>query len=155
MNKKISSLLLVLAMVLSLAACGSAPTPDAGTPATATPDAGSPATTTPDAGTPAEGTTTYTASKLGVNGQVEVQVTVDGDKITDVTVTKSQETPGIGAPLYDGEAEGSIPAVVIPKAIVENQSVNVDSVSGATITSYAIKSAVEDCLNQAGLDVSN
>ena len=97
---------------------------------------------------------TYTASKLGVNGQVQVQVTLEGDKIADVKVVKSQETPGIGAPLYDGKAEGSIPAVVIPEAIVANQSVNVDSVTGATITSYAIKSAVEDCLKQAGLDVS-
>ncbi len=97
---------------------------------------------------------TYTASKLGVNGQVEVAVTLEGEKITDVKVTKSQETPGIGAPLYDGKAEGSIPAVVIPEAIVANQSLEVDSVTGATITSYAIKSAVEDCLKQAGLDVA-
>ncbi len=97
---------------------------------------------------------TYTASKLGMNGQVEVQVTLAGDKIENVTVTKNQETPGIGAPLFDGKAEGSIPVVEIPQAIVAAQSLAVDSVTGATITSYAIKSAVEDCLKQAGLDVA-
>lgn len=155
MNKKFGALLLVPAMVLSLAACGAknepAPAPESSAPAA---DKTEPASV-PESSAPAADKATYTASKLGVNGQVEVEVTLEGDKIADVVVTKSQETPGIGALLYDGEVEGSIPAVVIPKAIVEKQSVDVDSVTGATITSYAIKSAVEDCLEQAGLDTSN
>ncbi len=37
-----------------------------------------------------------------------------------------------------------------PNHIIENQSVNVDMVTGATITSMAVKRAVEDAITQAG-----
>lgn len=142
MKKKIPALLLASAMTLSLTACGEKnpdPTPDA----TQTPAASGEMT----AGT-------YTASKLGMNGQVAVSVTVSTDRIEKVEVTSNQETPGIGSVLVDGEKEGIIPVVSIPADIVAHQSLNVDGVTGATITSYAIKSAVEDCLKQAGADVS-
>ncbi len=93
---------------------------------------------------------TYTASKSGMNGDVTVEVVTDDSSIVSVTVTDNQETPGIGSPLVDGVKEGTVPTVSIPAAIVENQSIAVDAVAGATITSAAIKSAVEDCLTQAG-----
>ena len=43
----------------------------------------------------------------------------------------------------------------IPTAIVDGQTLKVDVVSGATVTSEAIIAAVEDCITQAGADVAN
>ncbi len=79
----------------------------------------------------------------GRNGPVKVAVTMDGDKITSVEVLEQAETAGVA----DGALEQ------IPVAIVNNQSLAVDAVTGATFTSSAIIEAVEDCLRQAGQDV--
>lgn len=65
------------------------------------------------------------------------------DAIQSVTITEQQETAGIA----DGALEK------IPAGIVENQSLNIDTIAGATNTSNAILSAVEDCVKQAGGDV--
>lgn len=87
---------------------------------------------------------TYTAEATGNNGPVKVEVTVDAAAIVDVKVTEHAETPGIcDTPIAD-----------IPAAIVENQSVAVDAVSGATNTSKAIIAAVTDALTQAGADIA-
>lgn len=134
--KKVCALLLCVVMAASLAACQ---TKDNGGGNANTPAAGGKLT----AGT-------YEASAPGMNGPVQVKVTVDESSIQSVEVTSNQETPGIGGILVDGKQEGSIPVISIPEAIVANQSVAVDSVSGATITSAAIISAVKDCLEQSG-----
>ena len=98
---------------------------------------------------------TYTASKNGMNDEVEVSVTFEGGKIADVKVTNHSETPGIGGELKDSEgkvllAGGATPVTAIPERIVEHQSLEVDMVTGATITSYAVINAVKDCVEQAG-----
>ena len=86
---------------------------------------------------------TYTAEANGNNGPVKVSVTVDADKIVDVTVVEHIETAGLSdKPIAD-----------IPAAIVEYQSLAVDAISGATKTSVAILTAVEAALVQAGADV--
>ena len=70
---------------------------------------------------------TYTASTMGYNGQVEVQVKVADAKIKDVKVTKHREKQFYAA-LTD-----------TPKQILLTQGVeDVDGTSGATITSQAI-----------------
>lgn len=99
---------------------------------------------------------TYEGSAQALNDVLTVSVTVTEDRIEDVQVIAHQETPGIGAPLgYDTNgAEGDTPIAVIPGRIVENQSLAVDSVTGATITSYAVVSAVKDALTQAGANTS-
>lgn len=159
MKKKLSCMASVM-LAASLTAC-SGGGQDA---ATAAPETTAPQETTTEAA--AEETTaaeaeggltagTYTASKNGMNGQLTVEVVTDDSSIVSVTVTENQETPGIGSPLVDGEKEGTIPTLSIPAAIVENQSIAVDAVTGATITSAAIKSAVEDCLTQAGANVDD
>lgn len=84
---------------------------------------------------------TYTASAPGIHGDVTVTVTFSGDRITDVRV-KHSETPGIG----------SKAAEVLPGRVVEAQSPKVDGVTGATITSDAIRKAVSDTVRQAGAD---
>lgn len=85
---------------------------------------------------------TYTATKNGFQeGYETVSVTVKDNKITDVSIVESTDFPItlVTAPLNE-----------IPKAILENQTYNVDAVVGATFTSNAIKNAVKDCLDQAG-----
>ncbi len=103
---------------------------------------------------------TYTASAMGMNNMVEVSVDVTADSIKAVTVTSNEETPGIGGQLKDSKdkvmtAGGLSPVDLIPQEIVEKQSLSVDNVTGATITSAAIKSAVGDCLKQAGANTDD
>lgn len=159
MKKKLSCMASVL-LAVSLTACSGgaqeATTTAAPETTTAAPETttAAPETTEEEA---AGGLTagTYTASKPGMNGQVTVEVVTDDASIVSVKVTENQETPGIGSSLVDGEKEGTIPTVSIPAAIVEHQSIAVDAVAGATITSAAIKAAVEDCLTQAGANVDD
>ena len=84
---------------------------------------------------------TVTVSKSGVFGDpVEVEVVADAGTIYSVTVVKNNETQGIG----------SIAVDQLPGKIVEAQSAEVDGVSGATMTSNAIKAAVAEALEQIG-----
>lgn len=83
----------------------------------------------------------YTAKAPGIHGDVTVTVTFSKDRITDIKVAHT-ETQGIG----------SKAAEVLPGRIVEAQSPKVDGVTGATITSDAIRKAVADAVRQAGVD---
>ena len=86
---------------------------------------------------------TYEATEKGFGGDVTVKVTVDKDgKVTAVDVEADSETPDLG-----GKA-----APKIAQDILDNQSLAVDAVSGATYTSNAILEAVADCVTQAGGD---
>ena len=86
---------------------------------------------------------TYTGETPGHNGTVKLEVTLSADKIESVTVTEHDETPGIGTVAIDQ----------VTKAIVDHQSLAVDTVSGATITSRAILRRVEAILKEQGADV--
>lgn len=86
---------------------------------------------------------TYQGKATGKMGDVAVSVTFKEGVITDVTVTEQSETEGIATPALEG----------IPVAIVDHQSVNVDTITGATMTSNAIIDAVKDCITQAGAQV--
>lgn len=81
----------------------------------------------------------YETTVDGQNGPMNVAVTISGGKISAVTIKSHNETEGIAA----GALEQ------IPAKIVEGNSVSVDAVSGATLTSERIKKAVVDCLTQA------
>ena len=85
---------------------------------------------------------TYTAEAAGNNGPVKVSVTVSEDAITAVEVTEHAETPGLSDPAIND----------IPAAIVEHQSLAVDTISGATNTSNAILTAVAEAITLAGGD---
>ncbi len=87
---------------------------------------------------------TYTGSAPGKNGDVTVEVTLSSDAITEVKVTDHAETAGIADPAIEE----------VPAAIVEAQSLSVDTVSGATITSQAIIDASKAALESAGVDVN-
>ena len=77
-------------------------------------------------------------SHNGMGGGLTVKVTMEGGKITKVEIVKHNETPGISDPAREQ----------LPDAIVKAGSTEVDNVSGATITSKAIKEAVSDALSQ-------
>ena len=83
---------------------------------------------------------TYTAAGEGKDGPVVVETTFEGGKIVSVVVTEQNETPEIAG----------LPLEQIPAAIVEANAYDVDSVTGATVTSDAIKAAVADAIVQAG-----
>lgn len=87
---------------------------------------------------------TYTAQAQGNNGLVKVEVTVSDSAITAVKVVEHSETVGIGDIALDR----------IAKSIVDKQTLKIDTVSGATNSSRAILAAVEDCITQAGGDVT-
>lgn len=78
----------------------------------------------------------YTGSAQGYGGPLEVEVTVAQGSITNVEIVSESETPFIA-----GDALQQIPG-----AIVDNQSWDVNIVSGATVTSQAIMEAVETAL---------
>ncbi len=84
---------------------------------------------------------TYTASSKGIGGDVPVTVTIEGGKIASVEVGDNSETPSLG-----GKAIEALPDEIV----AANGTDGVDAYSGATVTSKAIFTAVEDCLSQAG-----
>ena len=88
---------------------------------------------------------TYTATAPGIHGDVTVEVTFTADKLADIKVTKQSETVGIGSKAVE----------LLPGRMVAAQSPAVDGVTGATITTEAIRKAVSDCVKQAGVDPAN
>ena len=81
----------------------------------------------------------YTATVDGQSGPMTVVTTIEGGKIAAVEVTENNETPTIAAVALES----------IPAKIVETNSVDVDGVSGASLTSGRIMKAVAECLTQA------
>lgn len=79
---------------------------------------------------------TYRGSAEGFHGDIQVEVTVSGGKVTAVRILSQDETPDVAGPALSG----------IPKRIVEQQKADVDAVSGATFTSKGIINAVKDAL---------
>ena len=74
----------------------------------------------------------YQATVEGHNGPMTVEVALDEGTITRVEVVEHEETEGLAEPALEE----------VPGAIVENNSTDVDTVSGATVTSEAIIEAV-------------
>ncbi len=92
-------------------------------------------------GEPSAEAQTLEAAAQGMDGDVTVEVVADDEYIYSVEVVDHNETPGIG----------TIPVEEIPSQIYDYQTVEVDSVSGATITSDAIKNAVKTALEEGGI----
>lgn len=100
------------------------------------------ATGGPSASTASVKDGTYSETAKGKNADITVETVIEGGKIKSVTVTDEQETPEIAGPALKD----------VPEAIVSANSVNVDGVTGATVTSDAIKEAVSAAITEAGGD---
>jgi len=83
---------------------------------------------------------TYTGTAQGNNGPLKVEVTVSKDKIESVEVVSNNETALLSVPALER----------IPSEIVEHQTLTLDAVSGATVTSNAIIAATKNAVLQAG-----
>lgn len=86
---------------------------------------------------------TYTGEGQGYGGVLRVEVELDKDNILSVEVTEHSESPGIG------DAAISI----LPEKIVQNQTLAVDVVAGASFSSRAILEAVEKAMIASGADI--
>ncbi|SFG47722.1 FMN-binding protein [Oribacterium sp. WCC10] len=85
---------------------------------------------------------TATGEAQGLGGPVTVEITATADKIYNVVATGDKETPNIGTMALEQ----------LPGEIISKNSISVDSVSGATVTSDAIKNAAAEALKSAGFD---
>lgn len=90
---------------------------------------------------------TYTVTTPGMKGDMTVEVTFDESSIKDIKVTDHKETFGIGYGLE------TTPIETVPAQIIETQSLDIDAVTGATLTSRFLVNAVSDAVGQAGGDV--
>ena len=126
-KKKVISILSVfLCLTLGLAGCTAAPA-GGGNPAPA--EAGM---------VPGD----YLGVGNGRNGPIVVKVTLGADSIDAVKVVSERETHNTG----------SVPIQQYPDLIVQNQTLDLDIVSGATISSAAFLNAVRNAVTQAGGD---
>lgn len=79
----------------------------------------------------------------GYHSDIEVEIELmENGKINNIKILKNQDTKGIG----------DIAGNKIPQLIIKRQSLDVDSVVGATITSEAIITATANAIKSAGLD---
>ena len=94
------------------------------------------------AATAADGVASAQGQGIGIDGPVVVEVKADANKIYEVNILQQNETPGIG----------SVAVEKLPGAIVEANSLEVDGITGATVSSTAIKTAVTEALTAMGFD---
>ena len=81
---------------------------------------------------------TYTGTATGI-GEVKVTMTFSETAITDVVIDVSNETESIGG----------VAAPTLKDALMAAQSTEIDNISGATITTNAVKKAAASCIEQA------
>lgn len=124
--KKFLSIIIVSLLLISMAGCGTAAPPE---PAEM-----------PSGESTGIKDGTYTVVSKGMADGLKLEVAFAAGKISSVTVLESNETAGISDPAIER----------IPARIVENNSVNVDVVSGATMTSNGIIEGVKQAILDAG-----
>ncbi len=146
--KKQLAILLAGSMLLSLACAGcSQDTTPTASPAAS--PAASPTAPAVEASAPAAETGTfkagsYTATTQGMQGAFEVTVSFSENAIESISVGENSETAGVGKAALE----------IMTERILSNQSLGVDTATGATVSSAALLRAVSDCAKQAGADVS-
>ena len=148
----VSGLIMLFSYHTSLAGGGAvaAPPPIGSSSTTAPPGAGS---TSGTGGTTSPGGSSTSSSSSTVTGQtaqtqwgpVQVQITVDGGKITDVTAVQYPNGNG-----RDQEINSYALPVLAQEALAA-QSANIDHVSGATVTSDGYVQSLQSALDQANL----
>ena len=137
---KITKVIMTAALMMSVVLTGCSTSSASSAPAASAASSAPAASEKEPAGIYTPGT--YTATVAGRNADIKVEVTFSADAIEDVKVVEHAETDGIGTNATD----------TIPAKIVETQSLGIDVVAGATITSEALLNAVAECVSQAGGD---
>lgn len=86
---------------------------------------------------------TYTSTQQGMGGKFDINVTFSDDSIDSIEAEDNNETLMVGTEAIK----------ILSERIIENQSLNVDVVSGATYSSYALINGVKDCVKQSEGDL--
>jgi succinate dehydrogenase/fumarate reductase flavoprotein subunit len=81
----------------------------------------------------------YLGTGIGISGELIVRVKMEGRRIVSIAFAKINETVGI--------CDKAV--IEVPRAIIAKQSTDVDTITGATVTSRAIITAVNDALSKA------
>lgn len=135
--KKFLSLIFIFLIFLAATSCSS-PKKRSAIIATVTSDTSD----TSGAGSLSELSGQFTGSANGMGGEVKVTITVENGVVTNCTATGDSETPSIGGRVINE----------LPSTILKKKSVNVDGVSGATLTSNAVITAATNAFLSAGLN---
>ncbi len=88
--------------------------------------------------------TTWEAAAKGFGGEVKVTLTIEDGRLIDVSVVGDSETPGVGGNAIE----------LMPGRMTAANTVEVDGVSGATLTSNAILAAAKEALEMSGVTLS-
>ncbi|HAQ41725.1 MAG TPA: flavocytochrome c [Clostridiales bacterium] len=86
---------------------------------------------------------TYEGTGVGKGGNIVVDLTIKNNKISDIAVKEEHETEGLSDAMN-----------IITNDMIETNSLDVDSVSGATLTSAGFKTAVKDAFSKTGAEPS-
>lgn len=125
--KKIISILLVLMLILGMTGCGQTPAP---TPA-------------PEQQKEVKLDGTYEGTGTGRGGNIVLELTIADNKISDINVKEHHESEGISEAMN-----------IMTEAMIATNSIGVDAVSGATITSAGFRTAVKDAFSKTGAEES-
>ncbi len=84
----------------------------------------------------------YSGEAQGFGNKITADVTIKSGVIADVKVSGPGETPNLGSVAVD----------MIPSRVVDAQSIKVDTISGATVSSRGVLNAIKNALAVAGVD---
>lgn len=87
----------------------------------------------------------YLGEGKGCYGPIQVEVTLEGNKIKSIQILQHDESPGVGA----------VAAEIIAEEIIKHQSITVDAISGCTKSSNGVMTAVERALEKAGANIDD
>ncbi len=83
---------------------------------------------------------TWTAEVVGHNAPMTVAVTITNGRLANVGTVRNLESFGVGKTALE----------IVSDRMLENQTTGVDLVSGATLSSLALRQGVRECLRKAG-----
>ena len=86
-----------------------------------------------------------TGTSQGFGGEVTVTLTLTDGVITQASASGASETPGVG----------SVAVETFPSLMVEGNTINIDTITGATFSSEGLRKAAENALIAAGADPAN
>lgn len=125
--KRFLSIMLVLILVLGITGCGQAQTPES--------------TNEQPQEVKLDGT--YEGTGIGRGGNIVVELTISDNKISNIDVKEHHESEGLSDAMN-----------IMTEAMIAANSIDVDAVSGATLTSAGFRTAVKDAFEKTGADVS-